>query len=234
MKNNYIVATLLLLFIATAMQAQVFKGELIGGMNLSQVDGDEIYGFKKPGLNLGVGVELPISKNFFLSTEVLFTQKGAKQRAKMDTILIVDNEDSIRFNGAYNLRLNYMEVPLIFSFKHEDAFTIGVGASYARRVGVKEIEQDIYNKSAIADSAYSPNDFCLLAETRVRLYENLWFNLRYSYSMSSIRERTYTAYTSGEKFTQQQYNNVLSFRFIWVIGKRNKSILEQVQDAGSY
>ncbi len=45
----------LLLLATLPAKAQIIKGEIIAGFNLSQVDGDEIYGYKKGGLQLGLG-----------------------------------------------------------------------------------------------------------------------------------------------------------------------------------
>jgi len=56
------------------------KGVVIAGMNLSQVDGDEVYGFKKMGACVGVGGILPLPKRFSLSLEILYDEKGAYQK----------------------------------------------------------------------------------------------------------------------------------------------------------
>ena len=58
------------------LSAQIIKGEVISGVNLSQVDGDMFYGFKKFGLNVGVGAMIPFGKNWDVSFEILYNQKG--------------------------------------------------------------------------------------------------------------------------------------------------------------
>ena len=68
------------------VQAQRFKGEIIAGLNASQVDGDEVYGFAKFGANAGLGVMLPFSftgkeeKNWAVSMEMLLHQKGSYRK----------------------------------------------------------------------------------------------------------------------------------------------------------
>lgn len=124
-----------LLAAPTLLQAQIIKGEVFGGAIASQVDGDECYGFKKFGVHAGAGALVPIvtANNFSMDIglEVLFSQKGAFKR------------DSITYNSsfphAYNLKLNYVEIPLMFYITDKDAVSLGVGLSYGRLVGLQEL-----------------------------------------------------------------------------------------------
>jgi hypothetical protein len=61
------------------LSAQRIKGAVIAGMNLSQVDGDEVYGYNKVGLNAGASAILPVGKWFSFSIETVYSQKGSKQ-----------------------------------------------------------------------------------------------------------------------------------------------------------
>jgi hypothetical protein len=99
----------LLVAAPTLLHAQIIKGEVFFGGNACQVDGDECYGFKKFGVHAGAGALIPIFNssglNLDVGLEVLFNQKGAYKR------------DSITHNStfpyAYNLKLNYAEIPLM-------------------------------------------------------------------------------------------------------------------------
>ena len=134
MKRLRILTLLLALTIATPalLHAQIIKGEVFAGGNLCQVDGDECYGFKKIGVNAGAGALIPFTSWMDLGLEVMFSQKGAFKR------------DSLVYNStyphAYNLKLNYVEVPLMLYFTDKDIASIGVGVSYGRLVGLKELD----------------------------------------------------------------------------------------------
>lgn len=134
MKRLRILTLLLALTIATPalLHAQIIKGEVFAGGNLCQVDGDECYGFKKIGVNAGAGALIPFTSWMDLGLEVMFSQKGAYKR------------DSLVYNStyphAYNLKLNYVEVPLMLYFTDKDIASIGVGVSYGRLVGLKELD----------------------------------------------------------------------------------------------
>ena len=106
--KNFRTLTLILAFTVAApalLHAQIIKGELFAGANACQVDGDECYGFKKFGVHAGAGALIPLTSWMDVGLEVLFSQKGAFKR------------DSVTYNStyphAYNLKLNYVEIPLM-------------------------------------------------------------------------------------------------------------------------
>ena len=85
MKKIFTLLLIVLSFtVSTDIKAQVVKGEGFIGLNLSQVDGDEAYGYKHFGFHAGLGALVPIyQKNSFnidFSLEIAFNQKGAHQR----------------------------------------------------------------------------------------------------------------------------------------------------------
>jgi hypothetical protein len=145
MKRFRIVALLLALFVAAPvlLHAQIIKGEVFLGGNACQVDGDECYGYKKLGIHAGAGALIPITSFMDIGLEVLFNQKGAYKR------------DAITSNStypyAYNLKLNYAEVPLMIYLTDKDKYSIGIGVSYGRIVGLNEKNNGIPTGIALGD-----------------------------------------------------------------------------------
>jgi hypothetical protein len=198
--------------------AQIIKGEVMAGLNMTQVDGDEVYGFKKPGLNLGAGAMIPFEKNFDFSIEINYSQKGAKQKAQYIS-------DSL--NGAYELYLNYLEVPVLVHYTDKDLISIGTGLSWGRLVSAKEYEHDRQTPTSSQNGVYAPNDICILLDLRLKVYKALKFNFRYSYSLAKIRTRDFSS-LGGETWTRDQYNNVLTFRMLYVFNEiESKRIFDQ-------
>jgi hypothetical protein len=198
--------------------SQIIKGEVMAGLNMTQVDGDEVFGFKKPGLNLGAGAMIPIGKGFDLSLETNFSQKGSKQKAQYIS-------DSL--NGAYQLYLNYVEIPLLVHYTDKDLVSVGTGFSWGRLVGAKEFEHDRQTTTTAQNGVYSPNDFCVLVDLRLKVYQALKFNFRYSYSMSRIRTREFSD-AAGNTWPRGQFNNVLTFRMLYMFNEeRSKRNFEQ-------
>lgn len=230
-KKLFFISILILLIVSTnEMVGQIIKGEAILGTNLTQVDGDEAYGFHKFGANLGAGVLIPFDKKgrWDISIEALFSQKGAYQKAFYE-----DSCDGERRTGEYSLKLNYAEVPVLVMYTDKDFISAGAGFAWGRLVSVKEYEHGVQVEETQADGkTYSQNDFSILADVRIRIYGPLKFNLRYQYSLVSIRERTfqYCDPNSGPPWTRKQYNNVISFRLIWVFNeKKSKEYYSNVR-----
>ena len=132
--KRFRILTFILAFTMAApalLHAQIVKGELFFGGNACQVDGDECYGYKKFGVHAGAGALVPLTNWMDIGLEVLFNQKGAFKR------------DSITYGStfphAYNLKLNYAEIPLMIYFTDKDAYSVGLGVSYGRIVGINEL-----------------------------------------------------------------------------------------------
>jgi len=203
---------LVLLFVvllANTSPAQLFKGFISLGMNISQVDGDEVYGFNRIGLNSGVGVEIALNDKWSVSLENLYSQKGAFQKKQF--------EDSI--SGEYNLRLNYAEVPLLLHYNDKNRLKVGAGLSWGRLVREKEIEQGGLVAPYTDTVPFRVNDFSIIADLRFRLYRKIKLNIRYSYSLASIRERNFYSYY-GDVWERKQYNNLLTIRLLYVINEK--------------
>jgi hypothetical protein len=191
------------------MQAQKFQGAVIAGFNLTQVDGDDIYGYNRIGAHLGAAAILPIKK-WDITLETLFNQKGSFQRA-------IYPGDSI--NYQYDLRLNYIEIPLMVHYTDRQVIGAGLGFSYGRLVSFKEIEHE-GNFPPYSDSVkFNKDDFNVLAEVQFRIYKGLKLNLRFAYSIIPIRTRTFTRNLS-EPLTRKQYNNALTFTFVYILNDR--------------
>lgn len=133
MKRFGVFTLLLTLTMATPalLRAQIVKGEVFVGANGAQVDGDECYGFRRFGVHAGAGALIPITNWMDIGLEVLFSQKGAY---KGDSI----NPHLGLYTGRYDLHLNYAEIPLMIYLTDKDRYSLGVGVSYGRLVGLKE------------------------------------------------------------------------------------------------
>jgi hypothetical protein len=192
------------------------KGGIIAGFNLSQVDGDEVYGFTKFGINAGVGAEVPFAKNFSFSIETLFSQKGAIQGKQYENV----DSAGIVTTGQYKLQLDYLEVPVLVQYNDKDIIMAGLGFSYGRLVNVKEYEHgNLVETTTLNGGPYERNDFNILADVRFKVYKRFKFNIRYAYSIVKIRTREFENFL-GETWERDQYNNLISFRVIYMFNEK--------------
>jgi len=234
---------ILLLLSGTAFQshAQAVKGALIGGVNLSQVDGDEIYGFNRVGANVGAAAIIPFTDMWSLTLETIFSMEGSRQKGvegewKEGSDKYPPPYDTGWFyiNGAYDLHLDYVRVPIVFHYNDRN-LGLGAGFQYGRLVRVKEQEQDIYNTTQKAEEAYRNNDFSILADIKYRIYGGLFINFRYSYSLLSIRDRTfYNVDYPDITFNRKQHHNTMTFRLMWVINDRGSSLESQKREQRAF
>jgi hypothetical protein len=98
------------------------RGGIILGMNASQIDGDDYAGFHKVGFNAGFYGQLPVSKRFFISTEILYSQEGANNPVNPSTPV----QDYFKWN------LQYAQIPVLIHFQDKKAISV------SQRTGAKK------------------------------------------------------------------------------------------------
>lgn len=113
LRNSLWLSCIIVLFIAplTDLKSQGFEGYILAGFNASQLEGDNLSGYNKLGLNAGMRLEYPVNEKKGLATELLFHQKGSSSTLRAGTPTNVET-----------LTLNYIAMPVYFYFnewKHE-------------------------------------------------------------------------------------------------------------------
>ena len=214
-----------LVVITTEIYSQRFLGSVAAGVNFSRLDGDEAdsgFGYNKIGANLGVAVILPFGKNnqWDITLETSFSQKGARKKKYSEHT----------YTWPYDLRLNYVEVPLIFHYNDKNKIKFGLGVSWGRLVSFKEVEDDGYIEPYSDTHPFDDNDISGLLELMVRVWKNVHVNVRYSHSIVPIRERLFThpptnppdpdlPNITGTE-TREQRNNVITLRVVYTINEK--------------
>lgn len=201
---------LLLLLLPVTSRAQHIHAYVTSGVALSQIEGDELKGFRQAGYVGGVGALAAIDRHrqWGLSTEVLFFQRGAYNRS--------GNPYSV------NIQLNYIEIPLMVHYQDPyGGMLFGLGASYGRLVQQPHF-QGKYNPNYFIpdtiDYRFQSNDVCVVADARFSVWRGLQINLRWQYSLFPVkREWLFSEYTLGRwhSWTNNCYNHSLSFRLIY-------------------
>ena len=250
----------------SSLKAQIIKGEVFFGGNATQVDGDECYGYKRFGVHAGAGALIPVTDFMDIGMEILFNQKGAYKR------------DSIRygssFTHAYDLRLNYAEIPVMVYLTDKNKYSLGLGLSYGRIVGISEkidhqstdigigdghlFWKEGYNGpdlgkvetlSQLADifyhqgfhdtipisqyvcnsNSYTPSDLSFCASLRFRFWKGFHAELRYQYSLKSIRTRIhYREFPEiNPHHVSLQHNNVLTLRIVYIFNEPDNKSTEK-------
>lgn len=202
--------------------SQHILGAVSAGINLSQVDGDEVYGFKKVGFNGGPSVIIPFGKDkkWSVTLELLFSQQGSRQKSVYPVSNTIDSARAGFYDG-YRLSLNYVQIPVIVHFTDKRFLAGGLGFQYGQLVGVTEYEDYNDNRgfarsTTTLQGPYTRADIQALADVRIRIYRGFWFNVRYSYSILPIRTREFVNPFFGDTWLRKQYNNVISLRLVYI------------------
>ncbi len=205
MKKRLSFFVILLSLSFSTLYGQKIKGALALGINLTQVDGDEVYGFRKYGINVGPSAIMSFNKHWSISIETLFNQKGSYQKPR--------STDSA--SGEYRLQLDYVEVPFLLHFEDRDTWTFGLGLSWGRLINVKEYQHGVIIPTTTIDGPYKSSDWDIIADLQFRIWKGFKFDARYAYSLVPIRTREFD--NTQHTWSRKQYNSVISFRVIYVL-----------------
>lgn len=201
---------LLTLMMPVGLHAQRIHAFVTSGVSLSQIEGDELKGFRQVGYNGGVGALASISDNnrWGLSIEALFSQRGTFQK----------------YYNPYsaNIKLNYIDIPLLFHYQDPyGGMLIGVGMCYGRLVDQPHFSGSIDTNYFIPDTtnySFLPDDFSVVADARFTVWRGLQFNIRWQYSILPVkREWLFSEYIQGrwQSWSNDCYNHSILFRLIY-------------------
>ncbi len=121
---------LIMVLTITVSSAQKFIGTAIVGANVSQIDGDNLYGWDKIGINGGFRLGYNIANKTNLAIEFLYSQRGSAP--------------SISSGSDFgSIDLKYIEIPLLIEYndwylEEEDYYKVGIegGLSYGNLFNV--------------------------------------------------------------------------------------------------
>ncbi|MBA3648080.1 MAG: PorT family protein [Chitinophagales bacterium] len=175
-----------------------FHAGAVAGLNFSQVDGDDWASYNKVGLNAGFISEVPLSKHFFVSAEILYSQKGSKSPTYKGVPL------------TFKWKLNYAEIPVLINFQEKKAINFGAGLSYAQLLKAREFIEQLEQPDPTVGIGRS--DIDILANANYLITKNFQLNVRFAYSIFAIGHR------ENSNFKRHAlYNNLLSARLMWII-----------------
>jgi hypothetical protein len=186
----YLKLSLFLTFFLASIKlySQNFEGGIFLGLAASQVSGDNLAGFNKPGMIAGAFTATPISKKMMLQFELKFIQKGS---------WATDGRLS-----NYKLNLNYIESPFLLKYPYKK-FKFEAGLAVATLINYTE-QSDIgdVNDSRI----FNRFEFASILGFDYTISDRLIVNLKYNNSFLPIRE-----HPGGNTYlwNRGQYNTVL-------------------------
>lgn len=193
---------LFLWWLATSATAQTrFGGGFALGLSLSQISGDNLSGFNRPGATAGVFGNYALNDRNWLQAEINFIQKGSYKAPK--------SEDPTK----YSLNLNYVAFPLLYKFRPiGNRITFEVGPyvalllSYTERSEIGDINLNV---------PFKKNELGVLAGLNYQFNKGLQLNLRVEQSVVPVRNHQGNAVF---RINRGQYNTSLCLTLRYEFG----------------
>lgn len=164
----------LFIFSSIFTSAQNFQSQLVAGINASQIDGDNLWGYNKPGFLLGAMVSYPFSDLFSAQSGLLYSQKGSRH-GENDPLFFI-------------WRLNYVEIPALVRLHAFDKiyFSAGLTANY-----FISSKTDTGSGFMSSRTGFKNFDFCYLAGITYKPFDRTAFQIRIVNGIGSSNQFRY-------------------------------------------
>lgn len=206
-----------------SLHAQRIHAFVSSGMTVSQIEGDELKGFRQFGYTGGVGALVAIGRrgNWGGSIEALYSQRGARS-----------NGDTRYYLYKLDLKTSYIEIPVLVHWQDRwGGMLIGAGVSYGRLVRQPHGEIGFdpgFFMPDTSDMSFEAGDFSAIIDARFTIWRGLQLNLRWQHSLLPIKHdwlfmkyNGYTVDTEGNRHdrfitnSNNCYNHSISLRLIY-------------------
>lgn len=198
----------------------VIRAYPIVGATVSQIEGDELKGFKKLGYTAGVGAEIGLDRDnqWQMSLEADFSQRGARN----------PTSDPYRL---LHFTLNYVDIPLMVHYQDKyGGMNVGLGLCYSRLVqqphGMVQYSPTYFIPDT-TNMTFLRNDLSFAIDMRFTVWKGLKLNLRYQRSILPVKtdwafQEYHRATDPPEVWTNKAYNSSVSARLLYVFGDDSK------------
>ena len=154
-------------------EGQQFRGSIVSGLNLAQIDGDLLSGFNQPGLRGGFHLDSRINDRWSMAMELAFSQSGSRRQ-------LTDSPGAV----IHKIRLNQVEVPVLVQFT-EWKFKVGSGLIYQRLFNYAI--KDIAGSDVTKFYSFRNNHLSFLAACTVQFNERWGMMLSWSKSINALQ-----------------------------------------------
>lgn len=176
MQFKTIFLSFFMLLLSFGAFAQQFDAGFKAGVSASQISGDDLAGFDKPGIFAGIFTSIDLNEKSRLTLEMNYIQKGSRKNAKPDEGIY----------SSYRLRLNYIEVPVMYQYFFNERLSLQMGPSFGVLLNRGDNEED--ENGTVSDAKPFKN-----YELAMNTGMYFWFNdnfaggIRHSVSILPVR-----------------------------------------------
>lgn len=206
--------------LGTAAQAQDMRFGVKAGVNFSNFGGDEVGDSSaRTGFHVGAVAEFPLSENFSIQPEVLFSQQGSQNEFnEVYTIGGVEVRDSYEVKQT----LNYINVPIAAQYEIFDGFTLHAGPQIGFLISANGKVEGTTTGGGMSQSidtetdnkdAFETVDFSAFGGVGYELPMGLFFQARYNAGISSVIKNSEGTDSEDIKTTGNTLSVSVGFKF---------------------
>ena len=182
------------------INAQNFGGGLVLGLSSSQVNGDDLGGFNKAGILMGIFTNKLIYSSINFQIEMNFIMKGSDNK----NMTKIEHKD---YNRP-DITLSYIEIPLLLQYQQNNLLDIESGILFGYLIN--GYYNDLNGKLNSDINPFIKYDIGLLVGLTYKYSEKIYFNTRISNSIIPIGQEDYEEISSYVASKKGKYNSVLS------------------------
>jgi len=195
-------------FNALKTSAQVFNGGAIIGFNASQVSGDNLAGYNKAGICGGFFVSKTLNAKSELEMRLTYSAKGSRD---------VPNFEKGKYS-AYYLKLNYIEVPILYRYKFKKVWLIaGLSGGYVISSSIAN-EIGPFPQNSVENRPFNKYEVCTHLAVALPFANNWEIELKTSDTFALLPIRKHAS-GANFRFNFGQLNSVLAFSVKYRINK---------------
>ena len=173
-----------------------FRASLLGGVNVSQIDGDNLAGFNKIGLNAGAQVNIILDRkdwvgNFQPSIGINFSQMGSAPGGADGQAFIYQR-----------LKLDYAQIPLLVNYI-DGRVVFSAGFAYGRLVNTTFIDTNGLDVTVAESPNYRKGDVTFIGGGTFYLTQHIGLNINWERSLPSVNKLRW------------QVNRLISFKTVY-------------------
>jgi len=191
---------LFILVFSTINYGQNFKAQVVGGLNVAQVDGDSYGGYNQPGIITGMSVYREANDKYNYGLELLLSQKGShKKTSEFD-------------NTIFKLRYNYICIPLYVDFKSLGPHLkkLNLRLAISNNIAISSKVSYGYGWS---DAGISPYELSAYLGVNYKITDKLGLMIRTENSILSIGTPKNSSFYNVSR--RGLYNRLISFMVSW-------------------
>jgi hypothetical protein len=200
------------IYICAQKNNSLFKAGVTTGVNLTQIDGDDQFGYNRRGYNFGLRGAVILRKDMDISTELLFSQRGTQP----------NTDEKLKNKRTVNVSLNYAEVPFLFNYYYDRSdighyrWNIYAGFSYGRLLKsqtsiFKGYFTDTIQQNLVNTIGYNTSDFSLIFGIKRYFTPRFGFSLRHTASLNLLYKNPQPVVVTRVQPVNKNYTSFRSF-----------------------